>query len=423
MSAHSRYLNALGAIDLISEQVGEKSLKPDFTKLYSISRNALITQFQKSKPGRTKLFLKKAEIPKYIQGECELRDSIHIEQVIQEEGGCDVFNFIQSFVDIEKNHRSILLNTKERAYLDGVDFENLRAIVNIHEINFIADLNEYNRIVNTLLPDGGIFIGKVHTYIRRNKEKQKKYGKFFGNVKSLADFMINRVMPKMKPLDNLYRYITKNKYHIYSKAEVLGRMVYYGFEIIDCQEYGRYTYFACVKTREISPFDKKPSYYPLFKMQRVGKDGKLFGVYKLRTMHPYSEFIQDYVIKTNGYNDKGKPANDFRVTPWGKWMRRLWLDEAPQIINLLKGDMKIVGVRPLSEVRFKALPEEVQKARIKHKPGCFPPYVALCMPDEEQNIEAEIIYMKEKEKNPYTTDIKYLAKSVYNILTNKIRSA
>ena len=85
--------------------------------------------------------------------------------------------------------------------------------------------------------------------------------------------------------------------------------------------------------------------------------------------------------------------------------------------------MKLMGVRPLSRVRFNQLPPEVQQDRIKLKPGCFPPYVALNMPDSHGNIEAEVIYLNDLKKHPYTTNIRYLFKAIYNILANKIRSS
>ncbi|MBN1414626.1 MAG: sugar transferase [Bacteroidales bacterium] len=177
-----------------------------------------------------------------------------------------------------------------------------------------------------------------------------------------------------------------------------------------------------MKTRK--PLESKhPSYYPFIRLQRIGQHGKIIAVYKFRTMHPYSEFIQDYVIKLNGYNANGKPADDFRISRWGKIMRRLWLDELPQLINLLKGEMKLVGLRPLSWVRYNEFPEDLKIERIKYKPGCFPPYVALNMPDDKMNIEAERIYIRDFVKHPFMTDIRYLLKAVYNIITSKVRSA
>jgi hypothetical protein len=84
--------------------------------------------------------------------------------------------------------------------------------------------------------------------------------------------------------------------------------------------------------------------------------------------------------------------------------------------------MKLVGIRPLSKRFLEEYPEEILQLRFKQKPGCVPPYVALLKQDVEQYIESEKTYLLEKEKKPYTTDIKYFFVAVYNILTNKIRS-
>jgi hypothetical protein len=89
----------------------------------------------------------------------------------------------------------------------------------------------------------------------------------------------------------------------------------------------------------------------------------------------------------------------------------------------LKGEMKLVGLRPLSEVRYNQFPPDLKRKRILYKPGCIPPYVALKMPDDKANIEAERIYISDLAKHPYTTDVRYFVKAVYNILANKIRSS
>ncbi|MBN1952320.1 MAG: sugar transferase [Bacteroidales bacterium] len=178
-----------------------------------------------------------------------------------------------------------------------------------------------------------------------------------------------------------------------------------------------------MKTREPNIVTAAPSYHALIKLDRIGKNGKIVKVFKFRTMYPYSEYLQNFVIQLNGYNEVGKPSNDFRLAGWGKVFRKLWLDEIPQFINVLKGEMKLVGVRPLSKVRFSQLPEKLQRERINFKPGCFPPYVALNMPDDQGNIIAEEIYLKDLQKHPYTTNIRYFIKAVLNILFNRIRSS
>ena len=199
-------------------------------------------------------------------------------------------------------------------------------------------------------------------------------------------------------------------------------MVSCGFEIIDHKEIDNKIWFVVKKTGK-PHFDINPSYGPLFRMPRIGKNGKIIRVYKFRTMHPYAEYLQDYILKTNGYSEIGKPADDIRLTSWGKFMRKYWLDELPQLINVFLGEMKLVGVRPISKRFLSEYPDDIKKMRMKHKPGCVPPYVALLKQDVKEYIESERTYLLEKERRPYTTDIKYFCKALYNILTNKIRSA
>jgi len=156
----------------------------------------------------------------------------------------------------------------------------------------------------------------------------------------------------------------------------------------------------------------------------VGKHGKIFKVYKFRTMHPYSEYLQDYVLSLSGYSQTGKPANDFRLAPWGKLLRKYWIDEIPQLINLLKGDMKLVGIRPVSLSYTKDIPAELQLLRLSQKPGCIPPYVALNMgSDRESVLEAERLYLLDKKAHPYFTDTKYFFQALYNIIFRKRRSS
>lgn len=354
----------------------------------------------------------------------------HFESRVSGEGNyyeviCDYFqnkeigNFIDEQIGLLSTER-VLLSVGNKTYLSEDNIDELRAVINLNPVNRIKHVNGYLASVNKLLPDAGIFIGRMETYTERKQRFKKKFGGAWKLFYSF-DFVVNRVIPRMRIFEKLYAKFTNDCYHVMSKAEILGRLVYSGFDIIDFKVMDGMLYYVVMKTQE--PRETPATFHPLIKLLRIGKGGKVLPVYKLRTMHPYSEYLQGFVTKLNGYNKAGKPANDFRLASWGKFMRKYWLDEFPQCINLVTGKMKLVGVRPLSRVRFNELPDDVKEMRIRHKPGCFPPYVALCMPDEHQNIEAEIIYMQEKEENPYTTDMKYLFMSVYNILTNKIRSA
>jgi hypothetical protein len=352
----------------------------------------------------------------------ELLNQNELERAIEKESDTEVLGYISEQLDLKNYHPSIILTTDKTSYLDEVNFSNVRAIINLKKVNGIQHPNKLFRAVNTLLPDGGIYIGRLETYAERKELIYSQLGRPLGRAYWMADFLMNRVIPRIPYLENLYYYLTNGEFHAISHAEILGRLVYCGFEIIDFRSINGLTYFVVMKTAEPCEGDN-PSYYPVIKLNRVGQWGEMINVYKFRTMHPYSEYLQDFLIKMHGYNNKGKPANDFRVTRWGKIFRSLWLDEFPQLWNVLKGDMKLVGLRPLSRVRFNEFPEDLKEERIKYKPGCFPPYVALNMGDSNGNIEAERIYIRDLKAHPYTTNIRYFLKSVYNIITNRIRSS
>jgi hypothetical protein len=228
-------------------------------------------------------------------------------------------------------------------------------------------------------------------------------------------------------LNKIYFAITKGKYRVLSLAESMGRIASCGFALIEHRQIDGFTFAIAMKTRlPLTGFT--PTYGPFVKLNRIGKNGKIIKVYKFRTMHPFSEFIQDYVVKMNGYNKVGKPANDFRVTRWGKVFRKYWMDEFPQVLNVLKGQMRIVGVRPLSPTRFNELSEFLKTERVREKPGCIPPYVSLNMPSAETNVKAEVLYMWEKaiQDNRISrsaVNLRFFCSAVYNILTNRIVSA
>lgn len=107
----------------------------------------------------------------------------------------------------------------------------------------------------------------------------------------------------------------------------------------------------------------------IFSQRRIGQDGKPFMIYKLRSMRQDAEAGREALLATS--DRKGvcfKSRRDPRITRIGCFLRRISLDELPQLVNVLKGEMSIVGPRP-------ALPEEVaaydpdDRARLYAKPG------------------------------------------------------
>ncbi len=143
----------------------------------------------------------------------------------------------------------------------------------------------------------------------------------------------------------------------------------------------------------------------------------------MRTMYPYAEFLQDYVHQQNKLEEGGKFKNDFRVAPSRAFMRKLWLDELPMLINLFKGQIKLVGVRPLSQHYFKLYSKELQEKRVRNRPGLIPPYYAD-LPDTLDEIqESELRYLDAYQKHPLRTQLRYFRKACYNILFKRARSS
>ena len=99
--------------------------------------------------------------------------------------------------------------------------------------------------------------------------------------------------------------------------------------------------------------------HPIYRQARVGKDGKLFEIYKLRTMVRGAEFTGAGLAIQEG---------DDRITRLGTFLRRYSLDELPNLWNVLRGEMSIVGPRPTLEVQVLQYTER-QRRRLEVKPG------------------------------------------------------
>lgn len=97
-----------------------------------------------------------------------------------------------------------------------------------------------------------------------------------------------------------------------------------------------------------------------FIQERVGKDGKLFKVYKFRTMYQNNQQVKS----DNYYTEE----NDPRITRVGRFLRKTSLDELPQLINIIKGEMSFIGPRPTLKYQVDQY-NEFQLQRLKMKPG------------------------------------------------------
>ncbi len=297
--------------------------------------------------------------------------------------------------------------------------------VDVAEHEWLNDkrrVNKYLEAVNKRLPMGGVFEGRVESARARKHALMAKYPRPLNKALYSVDYLLHRVWPKLPYLRGVYFALTKGRGRVMSEMEAIGRLYACGFKVLRTSVEGTAITFRVEKVAEPA-YDMGATYGPLIRLRRVGRGGEMIKVYKFRTMAPYSEYIQAYIYERNGYDGGTGFKDDTRITTVGAFMRKYWLDELPMIWNLLNGDLKLFGVRPVSRQYLSLFPEDFQAYRKRFKPGLIPPIV-VNPPDTFDEIwQCEKTYLEEYEQRPWTTDTRYFCKALYNILVKRVRSA
>ncbi|MBC8185620.1 sugar transferase [candidate division KSB1 bacterium] len=334
-----------------------------------------------------------------------------------------LYDFINEQIDLNSIDQADarILDTHNPFNFEILENQSMSLIINLHKINDFRYVNRYFLEVHKKIYNGGYFIGQAHTITTHWKWFKEKFPPYLTKLLYPVDFVFRRIFPKLPVIQKLYFFFTRGKNRILSKAEILGRLYFCGFEALAITEiHNRLYYIAkCVKNPSI---DRNPSYGPIISLRRIGYGGNIIYISKLRTMHPYSEYLQDYIYEQNKLQSNGKFDSDFRLTNWGRLLRRMWIDELPQLVNFIRGDVNLIGVRALSQHYFDLYPKELQKLRTQFKPGLVPPYYTDMPASFEEILESERKYLNRKLENRFTTDIEYFFKAFYNIVFKRARS-
>jgi len=108
----------------------------------------------------------------------------------------------------------------------------------------------------------------------------------------------------------------------------------------------------------------------LFKQERIGRNKRRFYIYKFRTMVPNAEkMLPALELLNEATGPVFKIKNDPRMTPIGRLLRRSSIDELPQLFNVLRGDMSLVGPRPLPLRDYAGFDQDWQRRRFSVRPG------------------------------------------------------
>lgn len=372
-----------------------------------------IIEIKKDKPDETKIITERLD---------EKSSQVLIDS-IKEFCGEKVYEFISKHLDFNLKNNLVSFSSN---YFDikSKPERNYTGIAILNKLNNIRGINKLFSIVNQKLPMEGTFVISFEQRSTRKKRIYDKYPKGLNYLIYFFDYLLKRVIPKFLYMDKIYFKITRGKNRILSKTEVLGRLVYCGFDIVETKKLNGITYVIAHKVKNLPVILESKRYGPLLTLRRLGKNGIVFNVYKFRTMFSYAEYLQAYIYRMNKLQKGGKFNKDIRINTMGKFMRKYWIDELPMFINVLRGEMKIVGVRPLSQHYYSLYTPELQKMRVRYKPGLLPPFYADLPETLEEIQESEFRYLKSCEQNGVlVTDMKYFVRILKNILFKRVKSA
>jgi lipopolysaccharide/colanic/teichoic acid biosynthesis glycosyltransferase len=280
---------------------------------------------------------------------------------------------------------------------------------------------------------GGYFVVRYMPLENVTKTLRRRYTGSLYWLVFIFHYIWYRALPKIPWLDTLYfsskiswldalhLSVVKKRNRVLSKAEVWGRLSYCGMRVI-AESSGDGDIYLIAQRVAFPVAGKRPSYYPIVALEKVGLDGEIIYAYKIRTMFPFSEFLQKRIFEDHGLASTGKFSNDFRLTEIGKFLRRYWLDELPQIFDWLRGDIKLVGLRATSRHFLSLYPRNFLDLYVQIKPGLIPPIYDESTKGFDQIVEVELTYLQRYWDQPFRTDVRYLIQTFTDIVFRGIRS-
>jgi lipopolysaccharide/colanic/teichoic acid biosynthesis glycosyltransferase len=158
-----------------------------------------------------------------------------------------------------------------------------------------------------------------------------------------------------------------------------------------------------------------------FGHERMGRDGLRFRCWKLRTMHPNAEAALDAepdlaeLYLRNGF--KIPAAADPRITPAGNWLRRTYIDELPQLFNVLNGTMSLIGPRPIIESELQRYGRGGDEL-LRVKPGLFGAWTSMGR-DRPAYPERALLELEYVRTRSFARDLKIFLRAIPAVLAGQ----
>ena len=259
------------------------------------------------------------------------RSEAQFKKDISEECGELAYDYISKKINLLDPGNHVFATTTRFDIMQQPENQ-LNGIINLKKVNDIPDINKFFEAVYTKLSEKGRFILCAETKDQRKKRLLKKYPVVLNWIFYFFDYIFKRVLPRINLTKKIHFFLTRGANKVLTRTEILGRLYSCGF-IIENETIVNGRCFFSVRKNGSALFPKNSTDGIIVKLPRIGKGGKIISVYKMRTMHPYSEYLQDYVYRENKLKNGGKFANDFRISSTGRIIRELWIDELPMLLN------------------------------------------------------------------------------------------
>lgn len=338
-------------------------------------------------------------------------------------------NFLKASLPFEPGD-AVGLSWLEDRPVSSSDAAPSAVIVGRVRLNDVTHLDQYLRRCAEGLVEGGYAALKYEPLENVLRRISQRHSGLVYKLRYLAHFVWFRALPKIPGVASLYFGFGLDRVHAVlrprrnralARAEVWGRLAFWGLDVI-FEESGSGDVWLLARAARPPAVGRKPSYYAVVGLEKVGLDGRPLRLHKVRTMFPFSEFLQKRVFEENGLAPSGKFANDFRLTEFGRFLRRFWVDELPQLWDWLRGDIKLVGIRATSRHFLSLYPPAFIRLYIQIKPGLVPPLFDSTVNSLDQIIAVEQDYLVRYWKNPFWTDARYLVGTIRDIVLRGVRS-
>ena len=309
----------------------------------------------------------------------------------------------------------------------------VQLLITSTRMNDVRRLNRFLMVCAKSIERGGFFVGRYMPLEDVLKRYRRRYTGLTYLMVYFLHFTWYRAIPKMPLLDRIYfspllswldsvyLKIVKKRNRALPKAELWGRLAFWGMRVVAESEEEGERYILAEKV-SLPVQNRIPSYYFIASLEKIGLDGQIIRTHKIRTMYPFSEFIQERIYEDHGLSATGKFADDFRLADYGRFLRKYWLDELPQIFDWLRGDIKLVGVRATSPHFLSLYPKDVYDLYVQVKPGLIPPIFGESTKGLSHIIEVELAYLKKYLSHPIRTDVRYFWRTFGDIVFRGVRS-